>query len=43
MGRGSQNIRLYLKISSTLVGYLQLYYTTFLFFKNVAYLKKLKY
>ncbi len=40
MGRGSQNIRLYLKISSTLVGYLQLYYTTFLFFlTNVLYLK----
>ena len=43
MGRGSQNIRLYLKISSTLVGYLQLYYATFLFFNKYFIFKKLKY
>lgn len=44
MGRGSQNIRLSLftflsKNSSTLVDYLQSYYTTFLFLTNILYLK----
>lgn len=48
MGRGSQNIRLSLftflsKNSSTLVDYLQPYYTTFLFFNKHFIFKKPKY
>lgn len=48
MGRGSQNIRLSLftflsKNSSTLVDYLQVHYTTFLFFNQPFIFKKLKY